>query len=452
MHASLLALTLCLLASPTLLAQETSAPINGRLEVVEGQRTLTLWGTPAERGRAHGVLLARDLKTCIETDFTRFLETAGLTPKVYESLLLKGVVPGFQFDPDEIAEMEGILAGMAEALSEEERVIELLGRPMHLGDLKAINTVGDWTSLSCSTVAFDGALTPSGFPAVVRNFDYPAMLSLLQMQHVVVVRPTEEGRIGYAGVSHPGGIGIMTGMNAQGVFVSVHDVHVKPSLTDAMKRNVPRLVALRRLVSRVRAAGAVEQAQGLLKGWPTLYGNNIFVVTRTRNEDQPFAGVFEYDKRKKLEGGVTLRRNDAMLETDESFLVCTNHFRKRGFDDSESPRSRCRRYRALTTRLRGDAMDPAEVTSDGQPGATVKYDLAGLTQILDLAAVPRAERKQTATSFGTLHQSIGLTGPVELHVRMGRVGANIRDESFRAVKVLEVLAEARPKAAATTGG
>lgn len=410
---------------------QDARPVQGRLVVEEGQRTLYLWGGAKDRGYAHGYLLARDILDAIDKDFGSFVERIPGGTRAYERVLLKRVIPNFQFTPDEVAEMEGMLAGIEAALPPDDRIVALLERPLLLGDLKAINTVGDWMALGCSSVAVPGSMTADGAPAAVRNFDFPGLNALLDRQHLVVVRPADPEKRGYVGVSHPGCIGVMTAMNRDGVFTSVHDVQVKPNFNDAFKNNVPRLCVLRRFMMGLPTGEAVPTALEWVRGWPTLYGNNLLVVTPHPAEGQPFAGVLEYDKRKSLDEGAVLRVIDGHSEAVCHHLICTNHHRVRTPDEDFMS---CWRYRALHEAVSAEGDHP-------------KIGFEDLVQIVDAAALPK-ERVQQAYRHGTLHQAIGLTGSKTFCTRFGQVGKNIRECSWRKVSVTAALERAAAPAAA----
>ena len=255
--------------------QPASEPkVTGRFEEVGGQRILTLWGTPRERGFAHGYLMAERIIAGLAYDFDRALKP--LLP-LYNSLVKTVVVPRFQFSDEETEEIEGLFAGVQARLPEEKQLVPALERPIELVDLKALNRFGDWYGLGCSSLAVWGELTKDGKPLVGRNFDFPGF-DLLLSQQVVVVRAPLGDRQGQVGVSHPGCIGTMTGMNADGVFVAIHDVRIKPPLEKALQPNVPRLLAVRRILEQARGLEACTQARDLVRSWPTLYGNNLMVV------------------------------------------------------------------------------------------------------------------------------------------------------------------------------
>lgn len=395
--------------------------IQGRLEVIEGQKTLFLWGTSKERGFAHGWLLGETLVRDLDGDLNSFLKT--LLP-VYETVLLKAVVPAFQFTADEEEEISGIFEGLCARVPQEKRFIPTLKRELRLADLKAINTVGDWVALGCSSFAVESTRVVDGGPAVARNFDFMGLRLLLENQVIIVSGP-REGEFGYAGITHPGGIGITTGMNSEGVFVSIHDVPIRASLSTAKRKNAPRLVVLRRLLQTTAAKGAVHAAHKKLKEWPTLYGNNFMVVTPDAG-DGPYAGVLEYDHRLDLDAGVTLRALNWKDASPEPFLVCSNHHRVRARNEEESE-GHCTRYDRMHSRLIGRGKDLPPLSEND------------LFEIANVAAVPRAERVQKPLHHGTLHQVVAFTGKRRLFIKMGVPEENIRNVKSRILDVPEAL-------------
>ncbi len=413
-------LTVLLLASLPLLPQ-AAAPrpdsnsnlpvlLRGSLEVVEGQRRLYLWGTPRERGFAHGYLLASDIMRSVNDDFAWLLERMpGVGTLLYSNVLLKTVVPNFVWTKEELEEIAGLLAGIEAKLPADQREVKALKRALTLEDLKAANTAGDWVALGCSTYAVRGDYVEGGAPAVARNFDFPALRALLENQIVVIVAP-EEGGLPYAAVTHPGSIGVLTGMNEQGVFLSVHDVHVPASFKDAGRANTPRLMAMRRCLTKLSAKGAVPAALDVLKSWTTLYGNNIMVVTPDTSDGGPFAGVVEYDRREQVDDGATLRVLDPK-DPEQRFLTCTNHHRERAGRYGHGAQN-CWRY----TKLFGEGT---------KLEAEVRLNAEQLFDVIELSAFPRGGKPQVSMENGTLHQVVAFTGKREMHIRRGVEGAHI---------------------------
>ncbi len=435
-----------LLAAP-LAADEPSAPVatapkvTGRFETLGGHRVLTLWGTPEERGFAQGYLLAELIVDGISRDFERIMKP--LLP-LYKTLIQHVVVPKFAFSERELAEMRGLHAGLKAKLPPEKLVVNALGRAVELVDIKALNTFGDWYGLGCSSLAVWGDLTKDGATLVGRNFDFPAF-DLVLLHQYVVVRAPEGDLQGQVGVSYPGCIGIVTGMNANGVFVAIHDVRVKPSLDKALRPNVPRLLAVRRLLEQVHGARACLEARDLARGWPTLYGNNLMVVAPERTDGVPHAAVLEYDCRADLDGGCTARLADrsSALASDAPpvvCLACTNHHRCRKETRSEQDGRPRWRYDLLHA-VNGADKPPKPL------------DVAGLFGWMAKTAFPRDGKPQGRAealrgekrAHGTLHQCIAEPAAKRLHVRLGVLGRHISQTQARTYDVPALVQAATPK-------
>jgi hypothetical protein len=425
-------------------AEGARTEVTGRLETAGGIQVLYLWGSPHERGFAHGYLLAEQIIEEAEEGFAAIL---GRDAAAYASRILPLVAVGFSFSDSEMAELKGLLEGIAKRLPDKK--VEALGRPMNLGDIKVINTYGDWYALGCSSAAVWGKLTPDGKPAVVRNFDFMPFASISRWQHLRVVAPGPgRKKRGWVGVSLPGTIGCVTAMSQEGVFVAIHDVWVQPAAKDYIEGNVPRLLALRRILEDVPADDAVEKAVEMCRSWSTLFGNNFIVATPDTGAGLP-VGIIEYDTREDLEGGATLRgpvspagetaktreagtvgkgrkAGDMQLE----YVACSNGHRRRGKDS-------CDRYDALISccRERRDA----------------PFDLAALVDLVSRAALPSRGKPVEDADVGTLHQVLGLTGERRLWVRfLESREKNIRDAKWVEFEVDALLS--RMSGAAQAGG
>ncbi len=441
---SLAFLFAALFVGAPVLAKEapTKAPevkVNGSFTEADGHRVLTVWGTARERGFAHGYLMAERILKGLEHDLGTALKP--MLP-LYKSLVKNVVVPRFKFSAEETAELEGLMEGIKAKLPAEKLVLEPLDREVDLNDLKALNTFGDWYGLGCSSVAAWGDLTKDGQPLVGRNFDFPAF-ELIIGQQVVMVRAPSEGARGQVAVTYPGCIGTLTGMNTDGVFVAIHDVRVKPSMAKALRGNVPRLIAVRRLLEKTEGAAACGQAQDFVKQWPTLYGNNLMVVAPTTSKDKPCAAVLEYDCRDDIDGGCSMRFIDPLAdyELPIACLACTNHHRARPEPKAKDVRPRWR-YELLAGREVGENVKP--------------FDVAGMFAWMTQAAYPRdGSAQQRATTIrgksrhhGTLHQAVAETSTKTLHVKLGCIGKHISKIEAHAYDVAALVKQAGPRAAA----
>lgn len=416
-------------AAATAAAPAPTAPatpeITGSLETVSGIPVLRLWGTPHDRGFAQGYLLAKEIVTGTDRGLSGFLRDR---MDAYAQKILPVAGMGFRFSDAEIAEMEGIVEGIRARLPEEEdRVVGCLGRELALADVKVLNTFGDWYALGCSSVALWGEKTEDGTPAVVRNFDFLAFDLVAAHQHLRVVLPPpgDAETRGWVGVCHPGSVGALTAMSSEGVFAAIHDVPVLGGMKDVLQGNVPRLLAIRRLVEGLPAEGAVEKAVERCRSWNTLYGNNFLVATPEPGDGLP-AGVLEYDTREDDDRGVDLRGPGENPEGQPlPFVLCSNHFRIRG-------NGTCPRYDRLLVGA-GEAKGPMSVDD--------------LFALATLAAVPGPKGKISDRRFGTLHQVVALTGARKFWVRMAKSDGNIRDSEPAEFDVTALLADLAKRAA-----
>jgi acetyl esterase/lipase len=443
------ALVVALLSAPLVPCGEAEAAkpaLTGSLETVDGVRILRLWGTPRERGYAQGWLLAEEIVDGADQGLGSFF---GGSPGAYADRVLPLAAKAFAFEEDEVAELEGLAEGIRARLPE--RTVRFLGRLPTADDLKVLNTFGDWYALGCSSAAVWGSRTRDGTASAVRNFDFMRMDLAVVGQHVRVVAPrggpSTEGperaagteaahrTEGWVGVSYAGSIGTVTAMSAKGVYVAIHDVPVRPGLGDFIERNVPRLVALRRLVETLPAEGAVEKAAELCRSWSTLFGNNLLVATPEPAGGLP-AGVLEYDSRGDRDRGVTLRGPDAPPGGAEvggdardrlEYVACSNHHRLRGSSD-------CSRYRSL---IGGCAEGPKV------------FDLEALIELVERASVPQPGASRLLASAPTLHQAIARTGERHLWVRLiSKSMATIREARGVDLDVRALLASVPPAQAA----
>ena len=92
-------LTILLLASPLLAAEKAAE--HGRLFEVDGVRVLRLWGTPHERGVAHGTLVGREIVDVVNS----FLK--GPWAQMYVKKVLPLVPFAFRW-PDHVLEEKRI--------------------------------------------------------------------------------------------------------------------------------------------------------------------------------------------------------------------------------------------------------------------------------------------------------------------------------------------------------
>jgi isopenicillin-N N-acyltransferase like protein len=100
--------------------------------------------------------------------------------------------------------------------------------------------------VGCTTVAFHGEAKPEGGVLLARAFDMEVDHIFDRRKAVFLVR--ESGKIPFASVAWPGLVGVVSGMNAEGVAVVVHGGRAG----EARTRGEPVVHALRRVLSTAR--------------------------------------------------------------------------------------------------------------------------------------------------------------------------------------------------------
>jgi hypothetical protein len=299
--------------------------VTGSLETIDGVRVLRVWGKPAERGYAHGYLLAEDIMAMVSE--------ALLHPKyfpevqAYESVVRERMIRLMAFQRDRRQELEGVLAGMKARLSEQQLQLPRVDRAVLLDDLVALNTFADWAGMLCSTFSVWDELTEGGETITARNLDYTP-LPALRSRQLLIVRPESSAtRKAWVTVAWPGVIGAYTAMNEDGVTISMHDVAQEH--TPDRGRFIARACVLAEIMERASDADALEVAHEVMKAHAVACGNNIHVSVPFAGQG-PAAAVYEYDSDRARGDGVMRRgpgEGDALASGYA--MACTNHYRVR---------------------------------------------------------------------------------------------------------------------------
>lgn len=326
--------------STAALADEgVKARAQGELREIEGLRVLRVWGTARERGFAHGYFLGDEITQMLNS----YLEEIAPGPegaKNYESkarALLRTMVIAPPFKD----ELEGMLAGIR-AKAANRGQLSRLDRAIEYDDLVALNCIPEIARVGCSSFAAWGPLTADGHTISGRNLDWHSLRTLEGGQVLIAQVPAEdEGSLAWVSVTWPGFIGCLTGMNAEGVTVCMHDVRAEPpSMPFGF---TPRGLALRQVIERAHAATAMQDGRDVLTKCLSRVGNNVVVSAPCLSGKSRPSVVFEYDGRVLDSSGVTVRtaRLAGEERPDKAFLVCTNHFVKRAKPE------RCSRYETI---------------------------------------------------------------------------------------------------------
>jgi hypothetical protein len=120
--------------------------------------------------------------------------------------------------------------------------------------------------IGCTSFAFAG---DGGHEIVGRAFDFEAGEVFDRDKVVYLVR--EDGAIPFASVAWPGFIGVVTGMNAEGVVLVVHGARAGEAVTDGM----PVAFSLREVLAHAKTAA---EAVALLRAQRVMVSHMVFVA------------------------------------------------------------------------------------------------------------------------------------------------------------------------------
>jgi isopenicillin-N N-acyltransferase-like protein len=241
--------------------------------------------------------------------------------KVYPWLLKAGGLMEPQFPRDHLRELEAAARAS--------------GWPRDL--LVFANTVPDLRKIGgCSTLIVDAGRSATGGPLFGRNLDGPAFGPLYELPLVVVCRP--QGKLGFASVTYPGMLGVVSGMNEKGLAIAdltVTDAKDGSATLDA--QGVPFTLAFRRVLEE---CSTVEEAEKLLRSLRRTIRQNVALC------DARGGAVLEVTPKT-----VVVRR------PVEGVCACTNHFRTAELATATG----CRRYEILERSRERKEFDVAAV-------------------------------------------------------------------------------------------
>jgi len=316
-------------------AETSSIPaVHGELALVDGQRVLRVWGTPAQMGRAHGALLREEILEIVDGYALDVIPPATLDAA--------GVLFGAaaEVSPRLLEEAEAVITGMQDAGGAH---VPRLGRELRASDLLVLNAMTDLLAIGCSSVsawgsATDGAPELAGAPTLVRNLDWSEDPELLRNQVIFVFRPDDPARQPVVSVAFAGYLGCLSCMNEAGVaaFFNMGYGDEAAGPTQALGGFSPANLLLRDVLEQRDVDGDGQAtADDVETTWRAKRhaGSYILHVLEPRREGVGApARVLEVES-----DGVVTRRPDA-TELTGRMLVATNHLREK------TPPSECSRY------------------------------------------------------------------------------------------------------------
>ena len=198
--------------------------------------------------------------------------------------------------------------------------------------------------LGCSAFALSGKATRDGHTLVARAFDFDAADVFDRDKAVFFVKA--DGAIPFASVSWPGLVGVLTGMNAEGVFVSVNGGRARENDT----RGLPVVASLRDVLER---AHSTAEATAILASHEVMVSHIVFVADGGGN-----VAIVERAPHEKA--------NVIQSFQDPTRVALTNHFEGPLKDDPKNVAVR-KTSTTLARRARLDELLPAVANGSATP-------------------------------------------------------------------------------------
>jgi hypothetical protein len=210
-----LALAAALAAQAQAPAPAAAPAVHGRVETHAGLKVLRVWGTPRERGYAHGMLLAKEFAAVALPEFdARFARRPALLRQARDAV--KRLI---EYPDDVQQELEGLWQGLVD--SKVDLAFADLDRTFDFTDLLVANALDVFGLMGCSSFTVWGDQVDGGGVLTARNFDWPVTGEHTQQHTIVVVHHFDAGRA-VAAVTWPGYVGAVTGVGSDGVAAFLH--------------------------------------------------------------------------------------------------------------------------------------------------------------------------------------------------------------------------------------
>lgn len=368
------------------------ADLHGRIEDLgSGLRLLRIWGTPQQRGYAHGRLLADAFTQVALPEFqARFARIPSLLDQAR-----RAVGRLIEYPEDLQQELDGVWQGLVD--SGVSLAMPDFDRAFDRTDLLVANALDVFGLMGCSGFTVWGERAEGGGVLTARNFDWPLTGAHMIDHTLLVVAHDPSGRA-TASVAWPGYIGTVTGISDDGVAGFLHvgtgEITYLPEPS-----SWPTAIALRRILAHGARGGDADAVFAFAKdqlGYtspPAGYLTHV-VLPIVPKGTAPLA-VFETDAQSVVKGQV-----------GDGPFVLTNHFRTRTDGRGASGDSEKREQQLLA------GLAKCSVEGDH----VVSVDEAWQT----LALVERGGR----ITFGTLHSLVFRHDPWCFELRIAELVEN----------------------------
>ena len=282
----------------------------GRMETVGDVRIVHVFGTADQMGYAHGYLVGEDFVVGMQELF------GGMPPAAIAMLeFMRSWTPLIQISDAQRTEMKAVYRGMLGRLGRKSMTLPGTDRVLDETDLLMWNGYDMFRAVGCSGFTAWGSQTENGEVITARNLDLGIFSPRWASNQIVLVRHPTEGKA-TACVTPAGLVGIMTGINEDGVCGFLHDGN-GPEMNAVLEPERPVMFAIRDILEQADVANAFVTAEAELKKqcpFPYSYMVRIVAPRSDTNTAAP-ACVYRID----AEG---FGRNAA----EPNLAITTNHY------------------------------------------------------------------------------------------------------------------------------
>ena len=230
------------------------------LRFIDTVPVLTVRGTPAQMGAAVGALALKPGSRLL--DYPRDLLKLRRVDLLWNTFVGSGRTMYKQFPEAYKEEVEAMLWA-----AHADRDLVIAGNTFF--DLKKV--------FACSAVAVGKERSGTGGPLLGRNLDYPSLGYVQHYSLVTVYRP--DGKKAFASVGFPGVVGVLSGMNQDGLSLGVLEVfETRRGESTFDVKGTPYALCLRRVLEEAATIDEAVEVLGKLRRTTTI---NVAIADRS---------------------------------------------------------------------------------------------------------------------------------------------------------------------------
>lgn len=255
----------------------------GKLYQVGEHLVCVMEGTPAEMGYQHGRMLAKSIRYLIKEGYiVKALYERGYTD---DYILTQSARMEKHFPPEYLEEMQGILKGLRAAGVDDVRYEDIRTAVTNA----ELSHHGPDAPPGCSNFAAWGKWTTDGRLLHGRNLDWSIDRGAQDGAAILVWRP--KGGRPFMMVGWTGGIGSVSGMNADGITFG----EMTSSSSDETFDGLPLMLMMRRVLEKATTLGEAVQivrTSPPTTGWNFILGDGKIPDARALERDAAGCEVY----------------------------------------------------------------------------------------------------------------------------------------------------------------